>query len=523
MKDLKNNYIIAYDLGTTGNKAALYDLELNLICSTTGDYSLYYPKKGWAEQNPEDFWNSMIKTTKEILNTSNIEPESIQAIICDCQMNSTIPIDGDGNPLMNCISWLDTRAAEITNEFRKGLIKISGFGLRNLFMFLKITGGAPGTNGKDPISHILWLKKERPEIYKNTFKFLSVKDFIIYRCTDAAVTSRDLGNTSWLMNTHPDIYTWSDKILDKLDIDKDKLPEIRLSTEVAGKLNKDAANNLGLPQNLPVYVGSGDIAAAAIGSGAVIENQIQICLGTADWIGAHTSKRKKDLLHYTGSICSAKEDFLCLSKQETGASCMDWLLNIAFKDELIRFKGDKAGLYSQLNKIVNETEPGSKDLLFAPWLFGERSPLNDPNVRGGFYNLSLNHERKELLRSVYEGTAFNIKWGLTYIEKLVGKAESIRLMGGGANSDVWCQILADITNREIKQVKNPGLASARGSAVIALIGLGILKDFTEAVTLIKLEHIYTPNKETQEIYDTLYKEFLEIYKRNKKMFNNLNK
>jgi xylulokinase len=522
LNNLKKDYVVAYDLGTTGNKAALYDYKLNLIYNTNVDYPLYYPEKGFVEQAPKDFWNSMIKTTKEILANSKIEPKNINALICDCQMNSTIPIDKNGDPLMKCISWLDTRAAKTTKTFRKGLVKISGFGIRKLLTFIKITGGAPGTNGKDPISHILWLKKERPEIYDKTFKFLSVKDFILYKCTGAVVTSRDLGNTSWLMNTHPDICDWSEKLLNKLKIDKKKLPKIKTSTEIAGKLSNKAAEQLSLPEKIPVYVGSGDIAAAAIGSGAIMENQIQICLGTADWIGAHTSERKKDLVHYTGSICSAKEDYLCLSKQETGASCLDWWLNIAFKDELTRFKGKTSELYSHLDDLVIESEPGSKGLLFAPWLFGERSPLNDPNVRGGFYNLSLNHERKELLRSLYEGIAFNIKWGLTYIEKLVGKASHIRLMGGGGNSDVWCQILADITNRKIRQVENPSLASARGAAVIALVGLGVLDQFKDAIPLIKTEQNFIPNKETRGMYEQSYEQFLQIYKRNKKMFNALN-
>ncbi|TFF98040.1 MAG: hypothetical protein EU547_02680 [Promethearchaeota archaeon] len=517
-----NKYVITYDLGTTGNKVAVYDFNLNLISSSNVDYPLIYPRKNCAEQNPEDFWDSMIENTQKVLNDSGIERENIKGLICDCQMNSTIPIDKNGNPLMNCISWLDTRASETTKIFRKGLIKISGFGISKLLMFIKETSGAPGVNGKDPISHILWLKQEKTELYDKTFKFLSVKDYIIYKCTDSTITSRDLGNTSWLMNTDPEICNWSDKILNKFDIDRDKLPEIKLSTEVAGKLNKDTSNQLGLPHGIPVFVGSGDIAAAAIGSGAFLENQIQVCLGTADWIGAHTKERKKDLLHYTGSICSAKEDYLCLSKQETGASCLDWFLKIAFNEELNKFKNNKEELYSFLNRIVKETEPGSKGLIFTPWLFGERSPLNDPNVRAGFYNLSLNHERKEMLRAIYEGIGFNIKWGLNYIEKLVGKAENIRLMGGGANSDVWSQILADITNKKVEQVEDPGLSSARGSAIVGLVGLGVMKDFEDAIPLINVSNNYTPNKENREIYTKIYKEYLEIYKRNKKMFDNLN-
>lgn len=519
---MSQKFIITYDLGTTGNKAALFDFDLNLISQFKIDYPIYYPKKGWAEQEAEDYWNSMIQTTKNLLSNSNISPNQIQAMICDCQMNCTVPIDKKGHPLMRCINWLDTRAADITKKFRKGLLKISGFGIRKLFRFIKITGGAPGVNGKDPISHILWIKEYRPEIYQNTYKFLSVKDFVVFRCTDNAITSRDLGNTSWLMNTKPDVLDWSDKILEMLDLDRDKLPQIKKATEIAGELTEEAANLLGLKSNIPVFVGSGDISSAAIGSGAIKENKIHICLGTADWVASHTSERKKDLMHYTGSICSAKDDYLCLSKQETGAACLDWARDQIFKGEIAQLGENKEEIYNLLDEIIQKSDPGSNNLLFAPWLFGERSPLNDPNVRGGFYNLSLEHTRSHLLRAIYEGVAFNIKWALEYIEKLVGEADSINIIGGGALSDVWCQILANILNREIDQMKEPNLGSARGCAVIALVGLGKIKNFSDAVKLIKIEKRFKPREETRYVYDKLYHEFLSIYKRNKKMFKNLN-
>ncbi len=519
---MSTKYIITYDLGTTGNKAALFDIQLNLISQYKVDYPIYYPKKGWAEQEAEDYWNSMIETTKKIINQSKINTDDVKALICDCQMNCTVPISKTGDPLMRCINWLDTRAANITKKFRKGLIKVSGFGLRKLLMFIKITGGAPGINGKDPISHILWIKERKPDLYRDTYKFLSVKDFVVFKCTNNAITSRDLANTSWLMDTNQDVLDWSEKILNKLDIDKEKLPEIKKSTEIAGELTQEAASELGLISGIPVFVGSGDITSAAIGSGAILENDIHICLGTADWVAAHTKERKKDLLHYTGSICSAKDDYLCLSKQETGAACLDWARDNVFTGELDKYGDDKVALYTFLDEIVQKSPPGSKNLLFAPWLFGERSPLNDPDVRGGFYNLSLDHTRSELLRSIYEGVAFNIRWALEYVEKLVGTSNSINIIGGGALSDVWCQILADILDREIVKMREPNLGSTRGSAVIALVGLGEIQRFSDAVSLIKVEQKFSPQTENQPTYDKLYDEFLKIYKRNKKMFKTLN-
>ncbi|TXT55046.1 MAG: hypothetical protein BAJALOKI2v1_700011 [Promethearchaeota archaeon] len=519
---MKDKYILSYDLGTTGNKAALFDVKLNLHHKVKIEYPTYYPKKGWAEQEANDYWQSVIKTTKLILDQIDLDPSAIQCLIFDCQMNCTIPIDEEGKPLMRAISWLDTRAANITKRFRKGLIKVSGFGVSNLLRFIKITGGAPGINGKDPISHILWLKENEPEIYQNTYKFLSVKDFMIYKCSSNAVTSRDLANTSWLMDTNPDVLNWSTKLLKRFDIDENKLPEIKKATEIAGYLNKKAADELGLIKDIPIFVGSGDISAAAIGSGAISKNQIHICLGTADWMAAHVSKRKKDLIHYTGSICSAQDMYLCLSKQETGAACLDWFKNQMFKREMEDFGKKTDEIYQFLDSLVEKSKPGANNLIFTPWLFGERSPLNDSNVRGGFYNLSLEHTRADMLRAIYEGVAFNLRWSMKIMEKLVGKTLTIQTIGGGANSEIWSQILADILNRNINQVDNPSLGSARGSAIIAMVGLGIIETFVDAVPLIRIRKRFQPNPSHQNLYDRLFKEYMAIYKRNKPMFENLN-
>jgi len=517
-----NQYILAHDLGTTGNKAVLFDLKLNAIHYEKVSYPIYYPNEGWAEQEPEDFWNAVKKSTNEIIKNANINKQDIIAMVFDCQMNCTIPINQEGNALMRCISWLDTRASIVTRKFTKGLIKIAGFGLRKLLLFIKVTGGAPGVNGKDPISHILWIKEHEPEAYEKTYKFLSVKDFVIYKCTKKAVTSRDLGHTSWMMDSNPEKFRWSDKILKKFKIDIEKLPEIRRSVEKAGDLTRDAAQLLGLVEGIPIFVGSGDLTSAAIGSGAILDNQPIICLGTSDWVAAHTSERLKDLIHYTGSISSAQDNYLCISKQETGAACLDWIVNQMFKDKVEEYKGDLKGLYEYLNSMVKSSPVGAKSLIFTPWMFGERSPLNDPKVRAGFYNLSLNHTREDLLRAIYEGVGYNIKWALRIIEKLVGETKTINLIGGGANSEIWCQILSDILDRKIVQLSEPDLAGAKGSAIISMVGLGLFKSFSEAIPLIKIRKEYKPNSNTTETYQKLFAEYMKVYKRNKPMFEKLN-
>jgi xylulokinase len=193
-----------------------------------------------------------------------------------------------------------------------------------------------------------------------------------------------------------------------------------------------------------------------------------------------------------------------------------------FIGEIEKYKEKSNELYLHLDSLIKKVDVGSKNLIFTPWMFGERSPINDPNVRGGFYNLSLEHTRYDLLRSVYEGVAYNIKWSLIYMEKLVGRADEINCIGGGAKSDVWCQILANVLERKIIQMESPELAAAKGSAIISMVGLGILKNFSDAIPLIKLKKVFTPSKDNKDIYEKLFKEYVNIYKNNKKMFKNLN-
>jgi len=500
-------YIVAHDVGTSGSKGTLIDLKLNVIASESAEYKVLFPHKGYAEQNPEDWWDAVTKTTQSITEKSGIKNEDIVGVVFSAQMAGLIPMR-EGTPLLNCLTWLDTRAADQAKKIiGKGLLKVSGYTLLPLLRFLKVTGGAPGLAGKDVISKILWLKEEKPDIYKETDILLDVKDYLVYKCTGTTVTSRDCANISWMMDTRPKKFCWSDVILKKYDIDMSKLPEIRKSTDVAGRITEKASEDLRIPEGTPVLTGAGDMASAAIGSGAVLEGETHVYIGTSSWVAAHLKSREKDLSHYMGSICSANpEMYLCVAEQETASGCLEWI-----KHNVIR-----EFTHEQLNEYVSTVEPGAGGVVFTPWLFGERSPLDDPEVRGGFYNLSLEHTRGHMARAVYEGVAVNIKWALTYFEKLVSKTrtlDKIYIIGGGAKSDVWCQIFADAFARPVLRVENPVDAGARGAAGIALVGLGHVNGFDEVKQLIHVEKKFEPNKENTRIYEKILEEFKAIYKK----------
>ncbi len=513
---MRGKYILAHDTGTTGNKAVLVGIDGKIVGYTSAEYPTYYPKKGYAEQLPSDWWNAITRTTRELLEKTGVKQSEIVGIVFSTQMAGTIPVDSEGKPLMPCMIWLDTRAKEQAERMSSGIIKVAGYNIFTLTRFLSITGGIYGNAGKDPICKILWVKEKKPEIYTETYKFLDCKDYLLYKCTGNFVTSRDCANIWWMMDTRKGRYTWSDYILKKYGIDKAKLPEIRTSIDIAGKLTSEAASEMGLRQGIPVVVGAGDMASAAIGSGAIREGKMHAYIGTSSWLGCHLSERKRDIFHYIGSICSANPDmYLCLAEQETAGACLEWLKNVVYTE-------GQGEVYRTFDEMAAKISAGANGLIFTPWLFGERSPLDDPTVRGGFYNISLEHSREHLVRAVLEGVALNLKWALGYLEKLSGEAESINIIGGGALSAIWCQIFADVLNRRIRRVCNPKEASAKGAALIAMVALGYLKNFEEAEKVVKIDNVYEPNPRNISVYEKIFREFRKIYKNNRRMYRRLN-
>ena len=518
---MSDKLVLSYDVGTTYLKTSLMDTKFNIIGIKLGNYPVYFPKKGYAEQDPFDWWKTIVKTTDQLMEEKNVDVSKIAAIVFAGQTLSTVLINKDGEPLMRSMIWMDSRAApQAKKTMGGGLIKVSGYNLFSLIRFLRITGGGPGLAGKDVIPRIIWVKEKMPDIYRETHKFLDSNGFMIYRATGKKAISRFDAHLTWLMDTRPGKYVWSKTILKKYEIDKEKLPEIRFSTDIAGKLTKEAAHELNIPEGIPVIVGAGDIASVAVGSGTVKEKECFLYVGTSDFMGAHIKKRKVDVSHYMGSICSAIPDmYLYTGEQETAGTCLDWV-----KNEIFRKAAEELDekIYDLLDEVASRIPPGSEGLMFTPWLSGEKTPIDDDTIRGGFHNLSLEHTREHAVRAVMEGVTFNIFWAFMCMEKKVGKTKCVNFVGGGAMRKTWGQITADVLNKEIRQVENPREAGVRGATMIATVALGIHKGFPTAAKHVRIARIFKPNLENVKLYNKLFIEFKNFYKNNKKICKNLN-
>ncbi len=520
-----DKYVLSIDLGTSGSKTAIVSVYGEVVDFDYQAVPLHLLPHGGAEQKPADWWDAILTTSRRLLKRGKVNPDDIVAIAVSAQWAGTVPVDREGNPLMNAVIWMDMRGAKYVAEMAGGPIKIEGYNPAKLLRWIRMTGGAPGLSGKDPVGHILLIRDEFPDVYRNTYKFLEPKDYINFCFTGKFAASYDSITLHWVTDNR-DItnIAYSDKLLKMYDLERDKLPDLKSSIDVLGPVRKEIADELGLRPDVQVVMGSPDIQAAAVGSGAVGDYEGHIYVGTSSWIVAHVPFKKTDLLHGIASIpCSIPDKYLVVNEQETAGGVLTYLRdNILYhKDELLKEEA-LPDVYKIFDKIAQNVPAGSNKVIFTPWLNGERTPIEDNSARACIYNLSLENTREDIVRAFLEGVAYNQRWVLQYAEKFIGcQMNPIHMVGGGAISDVWCQIHADVLNRTIKQVEDPIQTNVRGAAFIASVGLGYMR-FEEISDHTRIKNTYTPNPQHRKLYDELFAEFLNIYKHNKAIFKRLN-
>ena len=407
-----------------------------------------------------------------------------------------------------------------------GPLSIDGASIDKVLRFVRLTGGMPSMTGKDPAGHMLFIRDTQPEIYAKTYKFLNVLDYLNLHLTGRFVATFDSILTSWVTdNRDPDAVRYHNGLISMLGLDPAKLPEIVACSEMIGTLKADVAEVLGLSKDVKVVAGSIDNTAAAIGSGAVNDYATHLYIGTSSWMAAHVPFKKTDVLASLASVpCAVPGRYLLTALQATAGGNLTYLRdNILYhKDELLQ-EAEVPDIFKVLDQIAVRVPAGSNGVIYTPWIWGERAPVDDKTVRAGLYNLSLNNTREDIIRAFLEGIAFNTRWLLKPVEKFLGRSvESVNIVGGGAQSDVWCQIFADVMNVEIRQVADPIYANARGAAWIGAVGLGEIR-FSDVPKLVKTKQVYRPRPANWALYDERFTIFVMVYDRMKSVYQRMNK
>lgn len=520
-----NKSILAVDLGTSGVKVALITVTGQVLGWESQPLRLILTSDGGTEQAPDEWWQAFMGAAKRLIKEQKKNAGSILAVCCSTQGEGTLPVDKNGKPLSNCILWMDMRGADNLKKQLKGLLNIDGAALTKVLRFIRLTGGMPSMTGKDPAGHMLYIRDELPAIYEKTHQFLNVLDYMNLRLTGRYAATADSILTSWVTdNRDPDVIHYDDALIRTLGIDKEKLPEIVSCTTVLGTLLPDVAAELGLNTDVKVVAGSIDNTAAAIGAGAVEDYAMHLYIGTSSWMAAHVPYKKTDITSSLASVpCAVPGRYLLTALQATAGGNLTFLRDkvLYHQDELLQ-EADVPDIFKVLDQIAERVPAGSHGVIYTPWIWGERAPVDDRSVRAGLFNLSLNNNREDIIRAFLEGIAFNTRWMLAPVEKfLKRKVETMTIVGGGAQSNVWCQIFADVMNVEIKQAADPICANARGAAWIAAAGLGEI-NFADIPQLVNFQHTYQPKTVHRSIYDERFKIFCSVYKQMKGIYQKLN-
>lgn len=527
-------YVIAYDIGTTGVKTCLFEVkgQIRLITSANKGYQLYILDNGGAEQDCDEWWQAMCETTKELFTKCDVKPWEIDGISFCSQMQGLVLVDSEGKALRRPMSYMDQRAKK---EIKEGIaygFQIAGANVPKLLKSLYYTG-AVSSSVKDPVWKYKWVENNEPELFKKVYKWLDVKEYLIGRCTDELVMTQDTAYSTFLYSTRKGKERFEPALMKLYGVNPKHLPRIVKTTDCVGGLTDQAAKELGLTAGTKVFGGGGDATLIGVGAGCTKVGDTHVYSGTSGWVTTIVDKQTVDANAMIAAIVGAQSGkFNYFAEMETAGKCLEWARNHLALDEIdiyqkkidVKESRETAyqNLYDYLTDAVREVPVGSGDVIFTPWLHGNRCPFEDPGAAGMFFNIKLETGKAEMIRAVLEGVCYHLCWMLECQDKKVKTNEVLRFVGGGALSDVTCQILADVTGRRIEVVADPQDVGAVGAAAVVGVGIGEIGSLEEVSTFIPVEKTFEPDAERTKKYAPLYQTFKKIYKTNKKLFAELN-
>ncbi len=489
-------FLLAHDLGTSGNKATLFTVDGELVAAKTHAYETNYFHQNWAEQNPADWWEAVCGSTRELL--ANVDPREIAAVALSGQMMGCLCVDRRGEPLGPSIIYCDQRAVEQTERLLEKLSPEE---------FYRITGHRASASYS--IEKLMWLKDHRPDVYQGTHKMLNAKDYVNFRLTGRMAT--DPSDASGTNAFDLGEYCWSETILDAAEIDAAGLPEVLDSTEVLGGVSPEAAEATGLAAGTPVVVGGGDGSCAAVGVGCIAPGMAYNYVGSSSWIGITSTSPVNDPQMRTVSWAHILPRHVhAAGTMQTACASFNWLKNEICRSETEQARREQISPYVLMDRQIESSPPGARGLLFLPYLLGERSPRWDPNAKGAFLGLNLSHRREDLLRAVLEGITLNLEIILGIFREHV-EIDAMTVIGGGAKSRVWRQIMADVYNLEIARPNVLEEATSMGAAVIGGVGAGVFDGFEVIDRFIRIESKQQPQSAARETYRRLMPVFDRSY------------
>ena len=489
-------YLLAHDLGTSGNKATLFDTYGRMVASRTSAYETHLFNNNWAEQNPADWWRAVCESSQQLL--ADADPGDVAAVALSGQMMGCLPVDGAGEPLRPSIIYCDQRATDEADQL------LERIGAEEFYAIV----GHRASAGYS-IEKLMWLKAHEPDIYGRTACMLNAKDYINLKLTGQVATdySDASGTNAFDLNT----FEWSDQIIDAAGVDAALFPELRKSTDVLGAITDAAADATGLKAGTPVVVGGGDGSCAAVGVGCIRPGTAYSYVGSSSWIALTAEKPIVDEQMRTMNWAHVVPGFLHpAGTMQTAGAAQQWLKNEVCLAECAEADARGVSPYEVIGEVIAKSPPGANGLVFLPYLLGERTPRWNPNARGAFIGLTLGHKREDLLRAVLEGITYNLCIIVDIFRKHV-PFDSVTVIGGGAKGGVWREMMADIYNCRIKKLNVLEEATSMGAAVTAGVGAGLFDGFDVVNRFIIVESVHEPHAEANRQYEKVKPIFEKCY------------
>lgn len=498
--------ILVYDIGTTSVKSAIFDGEGKPRFSVSVPYKTEYPRPGWAQQDPLQFWEAAVQGTREMFALPEAAGLSIEAIGLSGHMNGSLPVDAEGNPVYPELIHSDSRGGPQCEKI------LSRFGVEELYA---VTGNR--TDAHLSLPKMLWLKDEETGAYKKTRWFLNSKDFLRFKLTGlSGITDYSDASLTGIFDVNKRTWAWD--LIEDLNFSRSCFPEVRSSIDSGGKLCKEAAAVLGLPSGIPVSVGGGDASCATRGSGISAAGEAYISFGSSAWISIlapdpvfDPKKRMQNFFDLNGKDCN-----ICGTVQSAGAA-VDWVIALLFGNTELRPEE-----YRRIEKELELRPIGSGGVMFLPYLMGERTPHWDPAARGVFSGLSLSTGRENMIRSVYEGVSFALREVTEVYTDIAMPVKSMKLLGGGVRSVFWQKMICDILGLPVFIHPFPIHAISLGAAMAAGVSIGMWRDIDQACRAVSAgaEGII-PDPASTAAYEPLFAAYKKMYGALKPVFDDL--
>lgn len=510
---MTDQHILTIDLGTSGPKAAVVSTQGTLVGSARVSVSTNFGPHGAAEQDAELIWQATLEAARLAL-TAAAEPSSIVGIVASAQYSSIVPARADGTPVAPMIMWMDQRSSPKRLKRLPGYPRL-GDSPRALAQYLRVHGLAPLEPGMS-LNHMRWFRYAHPDLYERTASFLEPVDYVTARLTGRTTANQCSSFMQMLADNRSVPSTgWHHDLVEASMIDTDKLPESVPVGSVVGTVLPSVADALGVQANTPVLSGINDTQAGAVVAGAFSGTHAGLALGTTAVIVTHLEKKKVNPLRslYTMPSPLGNAHILSAENGVAGVAVNYFLDSIVYPDDLFMTPATTADRYRAFDAAAATSQPGAGGALFLPWLRGSLAPQGDGRMRGGFLNVGLDTTRSDLARAVLEGVALNLRWLQGPVEKFIHRRISHYVFyGGGACSDLWSSVMADVLGKPVHQLADAGFANSIGTAIFGFDRLGIAAA-SDLITRLRIKGVYQPDPLQRARYDDLNAIFADSFKR----------